>query len=79
MSPSEMSLISHQSSESSRSLSPPVGPSYSPSQSRGQLDSVRETEPAIDLQTALMNRLKQRKTSTDNQTGESKVQAVDRK
>ncbi|XP_064393382.1 uncharacterized protein LOC135340895 [Halichondria panicea] len=65
VSPSEMSLASHQSSESSRSLSPPIGPSYSPGQSRVHLDSVREADPGNDLQAALMNRLKQRKLSTE--------------
>ena len=65
VSPSEMSLVSHQSSESSRSLSPPIGPSYSPGQSRVHLDSVREADPVNDLQAALINRLKQRKLSTE--------------
>ncbi len=65
VSPSEMSLVSHQSSESSRSLSPPIGPSYSPGQSRVHLDSVREADPVNDLQAALINRLKQRKLSSE--------------
>ena len=73
VSPSEMSLASHQSSESSRSLSPPIGPSYSPGQSRTHLEAVREKEPPMDLQAALVNRLRQRSHSTEKDPSECVV------
>ena len=66
VSPSQVSISSHQSSESSRSLSPPIGPKSSPGQSRSQfgtqqlgsqqLVSVHE-EASTSLQQALVNQL----------------------
>ena len=67
VSPSQVSLSSHQSSESGRSLSPPVGPTRSPNQNRAQLSSLQEeVAPPTDLQAALLNKLKHRKNSFDN-------------
>lgn len=69
ISPSQASLMStssHQSTESSRSLSPPIAPSRSPAQVRTQLGSLQEEENAPSVfQQALMNKLRQRTNSLE--------------
>lgn len=73
VSPSQASLMStgsHQSSGSSRSLSPPIGPAHSPAQSRAHLGSMHEVEQQQQqqhhrgepdlLQEALANKLRMR-------------------
>ncbi len=68
-SPSQTSLMSTLSSESSRSLSPPVGPSRSPAVSRTHLSSLQEEEPVqpapTNFQQALANKLRQRAQSLE--------------
>ena len=60
VSPSQASLSSHQSTESSRSISPPVGPRSSPGQNRAHLTSLQEESPPTSLQAALVNKLQLR-------------------
>ena len=60
VSPSQASLSSHQSTESSRSISPPVGPRSSPGQNRAHLTSLQEETPPTSLQAALVNKLQLR-------------------
>ena len=75
VSPSQASLMStssHQSTESSRSLSPPVGPTRSPAQSRTQLVSLQEEENApSNFQLALLNNMRSRVKSTESSDTES--------
>ena len=64
-----MSTSSHHSSESSRSLSPPVGPTRSPAQSRAQLVSLQEEENTpSEFQQALMNKLRMRSQSAADES-----------
>lgn len=70
VSPSQASLSSHYSSESARSLSPPVGPARgSPAQNRLQLGALQEEgggiSGSLDLQAALVSKLRQRSSSFD--------------
>lgn len=63
VSPSQASLSSHQSTESSRSISPPVGPRSSPGQNRLPLTSLQEESAPTSLQAALVNKLQLRQRS----------------
>jgi hypothetical protein len=63
VSPSQASLSSHQSTESSRSISPPVGPRSSPGQNRPPLTSLQEESGSNSLQAALVNKLQLRQRS----------------
>lgn len=63
VSPSQASLSSHQSTESSRSISPPVGPRSSPGQNRPPLTSLQEESGPSSLQAALVNKLQLRQRS----------------
>ena len=71
VSPSQASLSSHQSTESSRSISPPVGPRSSPGQNRAHLTSLHEEAPPTSLQAALVNKLqlRQKKSSLEEHHG----------
>ena len=69
VSPSQASLSSHQSTESSRSISPPVGPRSCPGQNKAHLTSLQEESPQSSLQAALVNKLqlRQRRYSNEDQ------------